>query len=177
MSFTNLYYKRPTTTVLATAKTTDFVYTCDAHLKDPGFASQIVDTAGGASPSAKAAVNAEEIAKVKADWEERQKRKKEKEEKAKADKDKDKKAGEEKSQADDAKEEPKRNDSKSPTPSMPGSLAIPTVSGTASPAHERYSLHRDYFAMRLAEHRKLKQTKQAKELAPRLPIAPRSTPL
>jgi hypothetical protein len=42
-----------------------------------------------------------------------------------------------------------------------------------TPAHQRYTLHRDFFAMRLAEHRKQRQTSQAKALAPRLPGAPR----
>ena len=50
---------RPTTTVLATIKSEDFLYTCDGHLEDANFASRIK-------------VTAEEIAEVKREWEERQ---------------------------------------------------------------------------------------------------------
>ena len=50
---------RPTTTVLATIKSEDFLYTCDGHLEDVNFASKIK-------------VTVEEIAEVKREWEERQ---------------------------------------------------------------------------------------------------------
>uniref|UniRef100_D8PKW7 DUF1742-domain-containing protein n=1 Tax=Schizophyllum commune (strain H4-8 / FGSC 9210) TaxID=578458 RepID=D8PKW7_SCHCM len=159
MSFDNVYYKRvmatakgcyvcykPTTTVLATINTTDFLYTCPAHLTDPNFATQLQST-----PSAsKGAVSAEEIARVKAEYEEKQKRKQQKDGKAK---------------------EGDKPTAESGTPAPPGGLPS-TPPAPATPAHQRYALHRDFFAMRQAEHRKRRQAAQAKELAPRLPHAP-----
>jgi len=149
MAFSNVYYKRtaatakacyvcykPSTTVLATINTTDFLYTCPGHLTDPNFAT-LLGESGGAKTSG---VSAEDIAKVKEEWEARQKIKLEKE-KAKG-KEKDEK------------------DTDNPTPLTP------------TPTHQRYSLHRDYFAMRLSDHRKRRQAARAKELAPRLPGAP-----
>jgi len=141
---------------LATAQTVDFFYTCEPHLKDPGFASRIAD-----DPSSKPGLSAEEIAQVKADWEERQKRK--------TDKGKEKEA--ENSRGDDKDGgKPKDEASKDKTSQTP-----PKVASPAPPSHEKYTLHRDMFALRTAEHRRRKQTAQAKELAPRLPRAPRST--
>ncbi|KAF9008649.1 DUF1742-domain-containing protein [Hymenopellis radicata] len=166
MSFTNVYYKRtaatpkacyvcykPTPIVLATINTVDFLYTCESHLKDRGFASQIQDehAAPAASP--------EEIAKVKAEWEEKQKRKKEKEQEKAKGKDKD---GDDKDNGDKEK-------SKSPAPVSPPAPSTPTAT------HQRYALHRDYYAMRQNEHRKRRQTAQAKDLAPQLPSAPRGS--
>jgi len=107
----------------------------------------------------------EEIAKVKEEWEEKQKKKKEKEkEKEKEDTEKDKAASEpgDKSNGSQGKEAklPKSTEASQSAPKQPAT-------------HERYSLHRDFFAMRLSEHRKRRQATQAKELAPRLPGAPR----
>lgn len=157
---------KPTTTVLATINTVDFIYACDNHLTDPGFATQVGESAdGGAGAGAKkVGLSAEEIAKVKEEWEERQKKKKEKE-KEEGDKDKDK---------DKEKEANDKNDKSKA--SSPKASAVSTPSpqpSTPTPSHQRYTLHRDIFAMRLAEHRKRRQTAQAKELAPRLPGAPR----
>ncbi|RDB23252.1 hypothetical protein Hypma_009661 [Hypsizygus marmoreus] len=180
MSFTNVYYKRtagtpkacyvcykPTTTVLSTIDTVDFLYTCPGHLTDHGFATSLggVDGAGGGR---KMGLTDEEIAKVKEEWEEKQRKKmekekveKEKKEKEK-DKDKDKKDGDRANDKDSKREESK-------SPKIPGSLSAPIP---PTPAHERYALHRDFFAMRQSEHRKRKQAAQAKALAPRLPGAP-----
>ncbi|KAF9076515.1 VPS4-associated protein 1 [Rhodocollybia butyracea] len=179
MSFTNLYYKRttgtskacwicfkPTTTVLATINTTDFFYTCDVHLTDRGFASSVGESSDSAIGARKLGLGPDEIAKVKEEYEEKQKRKaekakaeKEKEKDKDSDKDKDK--GKEKTgDSGDGKEGSK-------SPKSP-------VSSPAPPAtHQRFTLHRDIFTMRLGEHRKRRQASQAKELAPRLPGAPR----
>ncbi|KZT26999.1 DUF1742-domain-containing protein [Neolentinus lepideus HHB14362 ss-1] len=194
MSFTNLYYKRtvgtpkacwicykPTTTVLATANTTDFIYACDGHLKDPGFASAVAETSDGvdAGGAKKMGLSPEEIAKVKAEWEERQRKKQEKtKEKGKEkEKDTDKGKDEDKDEDKDDQQEQKA----APPPSNPKSLvSSPSSSAAASakppaiPAYQRFTLHRDIFAMRLVEHRKRRQTAQAKEMAPRLPNAPRT---
>ncbi|KAJ7774217.1 VPS4-associated protein 1 [Mycena maculata] len=174
MSFTNLYYKRtagtprpcfvcykPTTTVLATIGTVDFLYACPTHLTDPGFASPFVDPEAAGKP----APSQEDIGKVIADWEDRQKRKKEKEDKQKAEKEKEDK---EKADAKDDKGKAKEDSLK-----VPGSL-FPSPK-PSTPTHERFTLHRDMFAMRQGEHRKRRQTAQAKDLAPRLPGAPRGT--
>ncbi|KAG2158971.1 DUF1742-domain-containing protein [Suillus bovinus] len=174
MSFPNLYYKRitatakacyicykPTTAVLATIDTSDFLYTCTVHLSDHGFATRVLDL----ESDNKIGISAEEIAKLREEWEEKQKRKKEKADKDK-DKDKDKTAGEGEKKEDDGKSEKSSK--------VPGSL--PT-SGSLSPkpTHEKYILHRDIFALRVSEHRRRRQTSQAKDLAPRLPGAPSSS--
>ncbi|KAJ7688434.1 VPS4-associated protein 1 [Mycena rosella] len=182
-TFTNLYYKRtagtpkacyvcskPTTTVLATISTVDFIYTCPTHLTDTGFASPFVDPEAAKPP----ALSQEDIGKVIAEWEDRQKRKKEKEEKEKkekAAKDKDSKDKESKDSK-DSKESKDSKDTDDPPPKFPGSLS---PKAALSPTHERFTLHRDMFAMRLRDHRKRRQTAQAKDLAPRLPGAPRGT--
>lgn len=148
---------KPTTTVLATINTTDFLYTCLGHLTDSGFASAVVESTDATK---KIGLSPEEIAKVKEEWEEQQKRKKEK---AKA-REKESKEGDEK----DAKKETESKEAKTPGSWSSGS----STPAPTAPKHERYTLHRDYFAMRLSEHRKKRQAAQAKELAPRLPYAP-----
>lgn len=116
-------------------------------------------------------LSSEEIARVKAEYEERQKKRvekaKEKEKEKEADKD---------GKADQEKDV--KGDRKSSTPatkSPPSSSASP-LSAPTTPTHQRYTLHRDIFALRIAEHRRRRQATQAKELAPRLPGAP-VTPL
>lgn len=157
--------------MLATIKTVDFIYVCDGHLKDPGFATQVVDTTdnvGGGT--AKLGLSTEEIAKVKQEWEERQKKRKQEKEKAKEDEKKEKEADEKESGKAATK------DKEVEKPKSPGALTPPsTTSSPPPPTHERYTLHRDMFALRLAEHRRRRQIAQAKELAPRLPGAPRES--
>ncbi|KAG5644586.1 hypothetical protein DXG03_008160 [Asterophora parasitica] len=176
MSFSNVYYKRtagtakacfvcykPTTTVLATINTTDFLYACPGHLTDRGFATTLGGVDGGVG-GRKMGSTDEEIAKVKEEWEEKQKKKREKEKEKASDKDGDK--DEEKKHGEGSKEkESKRENSTSPK--------TPISTPTPAPIHERYALHRDFFAMRQGEHRKRRQAAQAKDLAPRLPGAPR----
>ena len=82
----------------------------------------------------------------------------EKKEKEREDKDKDKEDGKESSK--DTKPM-----SSAPTPVAPTPVA-------RTPTHQRFTLHRDMFALRLSEHRKRRQAAQAKELAPRFPGAP-----
>ncbi|KAG6826793.1 hypothetical protein H0H92_014376 [Tricholoma furcatifolium] len=162
MSFSNIYYRRatatdkacyvcykPTTTVLATIDTTDFLYTCPGHLADRGFATQL---GGEDEGGRKMGLTEEEIAKVKEEWEEKQRRKKEKEEDKEKEEEKDKEKEE---------KEAKDKDKTSTEPVV------------KKPTHERYALHRDFFAMRQSEHRKRRQAAQARELGPRLPGAPR----
>lgn len=127
----------------------------------------------GAGGAKKLGLSSEEIAKVREEWEERQKRKrekaKEKEKETEGDKDgKDKKEG--------AKDDKKASSPTPETPKPSSTPSTPSSAGTSStPTHQRYTLHRDIFSMRLAEHRRRRQVAQAKELAPRLPSAPRTT--
>ncbi|KAI0254245.1 VPS4-associated protein 1 [Lactifluus subvellereus] len=185
MSFQNVYYKRatatpracyvcskPTTTCLATANAVDFIYTCEAHLSDTGFATEIVD------PNApKEVVSQEEIARIKAEWEAKEARKKDKAEAAA--KGASGSGGPNSTGGEGKKEEEGKdnNTAKSPSPSVPGALHSPSAasSAPATPTHKRYSLHRDFYAMRQAEHRRRRKAKQTQELAPRLPGAPQGS--
>ncbi|KAG8985513.1 hypothetical protein FRB94_004875 [Tulasnella sp. JGI-2019a] len=142
---------RQTTTVLATSDVVDFLYTCDNHLTDPGFATPL------ASETPKPQISAEEIARVKKEYEEKQQAKKEKvkekeKEKEKTDEDwKDEKAL-----------KPKVSTPSPSTPATPPAVPLP-----------RFVLHRQIYQMRCDEHRKRRQAKQVREVAPKLPIAPR----
>jgi len=122
-------------------------------LSDREFAARI-DSTDGTGGQRKLGLSEEEIAKVKEEWEEKQRKKAEKEAKDGSDKDNKDAKGEE------SKLVKVASPSQSPPP--------PPV----KPAHERYALHRDFFAMRRGEHRKRRQTAQAKALAPQLPRAP-----
>lgn len=122
--------------------TVDFIYTCPNHLNDHNFATRIVDEA-----PAKSSVSPEEVAKIKQEWEEKQKRKQEKEkeqakekekEKAKEDGKKDEKKDEEGSSS------KSKEGSKSPKP--PGALPASGTSTPSTPTHEKYALHRDFYA-------------------------------
>ncbi len=125
---------KPTTTVLATINIADFVYTCPGHLIDPGFATLVKDEAKSASPD----VSPEEIAKVKAEWEKNQKAKKEHESDKKEDnKEKDQKGKEIGDKGKDTDREKKDG--------LNGSTSA-TGSGRSTPSHERYILHRHFFA-------------------------------
>lgn len=157
---------RPTTTVLATSNTVDFIYTCDAHLSDPGFASSVGEAGDAAGGARKLGLSSDEIAKIKEEWDEQQRRK--------ADRLKEKQKANDKDKEGDGKDSEK---AKAADTKVPGALTSsspsPGPSPTPTASHQRYSLHRDFFAMRLAVHRKRRQTAQAKEIAPRLPSAPR----
>ncbi|KDN50919.1 hypothetical protein RSAG8_00548, partial [Rhizoctonia solani AG-8 WAC10335] len=166
--FANLYYKRavatpracyvcskPTTTVLSTQPVVDFIYTCATHLSDAGFATL---QAPAASPTPSA--SAEEIAKIKAEWEAKQKKKQEQAEKEKeGEKDGEKKDGE-------------KDKVVSPKPTSPS----PVASGSATPKHDKYVLHRQLYTMRLTEHRRRRQQKEVDTLAPKLSGAGLSVP-
>jgi len=183
MSFQNIYYKRtaatakacyicykPTTTVLATIDTTDFVYTCPVHLTDRGFAARAPDPE---SDTKKTGASLEEIAKVKEEWEEKQRRKKENKDKEKDTEGKDK--NQEGNEAGDGKKAEGSQEKKPDITKAPTSSSSGQSTPASKPTHERYILHRDIFALRVADHRRRRQAAQAKDLAPRLPGAPRST--
>ena len=83
----------------------------------------------------KVTISAEEIAKVKAEWEEKEKKRKEKEKAKEKDKDKeDKDKGSKTGDIDKTTEEYK-------SPTLPATPSTPPP-----PAHERYTLHRDFFS-------------------------------
>ncbi|CUA70230.1 hypothetical protein RSOLAG22IIIB_00581 [Rhizoctonia solani] len=125
----------------------DFIYTCDTHLSDPGFATL---QAPAASPTPSA--SAEEIAKIKAEWEAKQKKKQEQAEKEKE--------GE--------KEGEKKDGEKDKIVSPKAVSPSPVASGTATPKHDKYVLHRQFYTMRLTEHRRRRQQKEVDTLAPKL---------
>jgi hypothetical protein len=139
------------------------------HLTDPGFANQVGESSDGTEGARKSGLSAEEIAKVKQEWEDQQKLKMEREEAKKKDKD-------EKEKSNKDKEEGKNSESKDSSKkssNVPGACTPPsTTSATPTPTHQRFTLHRDIFALRLSDHRKRRQAAQAKLLAPRLPGAP-----
>ena len=117
----------------------------------------------------------EEIARVKAEWEAKEAARKKAKEKKNGGGGKDASAGNGEGEKEGGGSG--KNGSKSPSPPIPGGVSSPSTgagSGAATPTHKRYSLHRDFYAMRQAEHRRKRQTKQMQELAPRLPGAPRS---
>jgi hypothetical protein len=126
-------------------------------------------------------VSKEEIARVKAEWEAKEARKKAKEKEKIGNGDsggKGASAGEGKGEGEKEGDRDGKDDSKSPSPPVPGGVSSPTVGPgpcAATPMHKRYSLHRDFYAMRQAEHRRRRQTKQMQELAPRLPGAPQGS--
>jgi len=144
---------RETRTVLWNPQ--DWLYTCDTHLIDPGFATLIVDPSP-AAPAAKPALSEEQLRKVKEDWEARQK--KMKEAAAAADKD-----GETKK--DDARPAKAMETKKPPVQLF--------TSPNAEPTHQKYTLHRQVLAMRVNALKKKQQASQAKAVAPRLPFVPR----
>jgi hypothetical protein len=138
--------------------TTDFIYACIGHLTDPGFTSEVKESSEALK---KPVLSAEEIAKVKEEYEEKQRKIRE----TKKAKEKDKDKPEETEGKDEGKDV-KAPGGRSPVSHTP----TPTLQ---QPSHKRYTLHRDYYDMRLAVHRRRRQASQAKELAPRLPGAPR----
>jgi hypothetical protein len=116
----------------------------------------------------KPGLSPEEIAQVKADWDVLQQRK------ADRAKDKEKAKADEKDKDKDAKKDDDAEKGKGKASATPTTPTSPPVPAPAKPKHERYTLHRDIFALRKDEHRKRRQAEAAKKLAPQLPIAPRS---
>ncbi|KAF8709498.1 AAA-ATPase Vps4-associated protein 1, partial [Rhizoctonia solani] len=156
--FLNVYYKRavatpracyicnkPTTIVLSTQPVLDFIYTCDTHLSDPGFAT-LQAPAVSPTPSASNVRKKQEQA--------------EKEKKDEGDK------------KDEKKDEEKEKAVSSPKPSSPA----PVAGGSTTPKHDKYVLHRQFYTMRLTEHRRRRQQKEVDALAPKLSGAGLSVP-
>lgn len=144
---------RETRTVLWNPQ--DWLYTCDTHLTDPGFATLILEPSP-AAPAVKPALNEEELKKIKEEWEEQQKKRKEAAAAAN-------KNGETKK--DDARAGIMTENKKPPAQLF--------TSPNAEPTHQKYTLHRQVFAMRVNALKKKQQASQARAVAPRLPFVPR----
>ena len=150
---------RPTTTVLATMKSEDFLYTCDGHLEDANFASKVK-------------VTGEAIAEVKREWEERQVKQVEQGKVKQVEQGKVKQGQVEQSQVKQGQVESQVNQV-----NQVESLQV---------KHEQYILHRDFFSskyslppsilltapVRRAEHRRRREAAQARVLGVRLPRVP-----
>jgi AAA-ATPase Vps4-associated protein 1 len=108
-------------------------------------------------------VSPEEIARIKAEWEAKEARKRKK------DKDKETAAADGGASGEGKKDDEGKDKAASSSSSVPGT---PSSQSVTTPTFKRYSLHRDFYAMRQAEHRRRKKAKQTQELAPRLPGAP-----
>lgn len=144
---------RETRTVLWNPQ--DWLYTCDTHLTDPGFATLIVDPSPVAPPP-NPALNEEELKKIKEEWEERQKKRKDAA--VAANKDGETKKADMRAVITTENKKP------------PAQLF---TSPNAEPTHQKYTLHRQVFAMRVNALKKKQQASQAKAVAPRLPLVPR----
>ena len=165
---------KPTVNVLATIDTADFFYTCPVHLTDRGFATRVPDPE---PEPKKPSISPEEIARVKQEWEEKQRQKKDTPQKKEGDGDEKKDGGEGQRKDTEGKEAGAADSQQEKKPAnavTPLASASPSEPTTPRPTHERYVLHRDIFALRTADHRRRRQAAQAKDLAPRLPGAPRS---
>ncbi|PVG03700.1 hypothetical protein CPB86DRAFT_779451 [Serendipita vermifera] len=171
----------------------DFLYTCDAHLSDPGFATLVDESSVPSTPgTSKVTLSEAELAKIKGEWEESQRKKKEKEQAAK-DKDKEKEKEKESTSAVStaaswigwatgigASSNANSGTAASPstssteatpkkTPNSPNSLF---ASPNGTPTHQRFVLNRQIFQMRNSQFRKKRQIAQVNSVAPRLPIVP-----
>ncbi|GAA94202.1 uncharacterized protein L969DRAFT_93584 [Mixia osmundae IAM 14324] len=164
-TFANVYWRREvgtarpcficnreTTICLATSDLADFVYTCQSHLSDRNFASAVAPVTPPASPAIPSPTppskpTEADIAKATADY-----------------------LAKHPEAAKDAK--------KSVPPVKP--IALPaTVTEPAAPPAEpprKFTLNRHYYQIRLDHHKRIWQTKQAREMAKTLPSAPSSRP-
>lgn len=132
------------------------------------------DSSDNLAGARKLQLSEEEIQKVKEEYEEKQKRRKEKEKQAVDDAAK-KESKEEEKEKEKEKGKTTEKDKSSTTGTQRPSQSPPSSSATPTPpTHQRYTLHREIFAMRLDVHRKRRLNAQAREVAPRLPSAPRA---
>ncbi|KAK9471263.1 VPS4-associated protein 1 [Dipodascopsis tothii] len=156
---------KPSVTVLITEDgKSDFFYTCEAHLKDAGFASPVLDPAVEAAKARQAELE-RQIEAVKKEWEAKQKKKKAE---AKAKKDKDETA----EAADEAE------------PTEPRALAPLETSRDeqrklAETEQRVYTLSRGIFMARLQAYHNAQRAKRTAELLRRpdaFPAVPRTRP-
>lgn len=164
---------RETRTVLWNPQ--DFLYTCDAHLTDPGFATAVEPE----PTSGKVALSEEELNKIKNDWEESQRRKREKEANAAKEKEKEKEKEKDKGWlgwmsggSNNASASTSSGDAATSSAKKTPPAALFASPNSTPAAHQKFILNRQIFAMRQTELRKKRQTSQVKALAPRLPGVP-----
>lgn len=157
--------RKTTTTCLLTdnyASGGDFLYTCEAHLKDRNFATPIETEVS--SKKASTSVSQSEIDSAIKEYEQRKKAKSDKEGTAEeADtKDSDDKMTE-------SKEGPKAKTAKPPPPA-------PVILTEPEPTH--YQLHKSFFEMRLRLHQQRSHLKEAQSRRSQLvfPSAPSDKP-
>ena len=161
---------RPTTTVLATMKSEDFLYTCDGHLEDANFASKVK-------------VTGEAIAEVKREWEERQvKQGKVKQGQVEQGKVKQVEQGKVKQ----GQVEQSVEQSQVKQGQVESQVNQVNQVESLQVKHEQYILHGDFFSskyslppsilltapVRRAEHRRRREAAQARVLGVRLPRVP-----
>ncbi|AFR97261.2 hypothetical protein C343_05406 [Cryptococcus neoformans C23] len=151
---------RPTVTVLATLKMEDWLYTCDGHLSDPGFASLIPPTTASPTP---VRPSSEDIRKVVAEYKAREA------EKSKSAGGKDK-GGEGGSKVQDKGKDKGKESPKSPASPAPASTPTPTP----TPTHRKFALHRAIFDMRRNELKRREMGVKAREVGKGLPQVPRT---
>jgi len=123
----------------------DWFYTCETHLTDPGFATLVIEDPASASMQ-RQALSGVELAKITEEWQNKK----------------------------DAAATPDKGTEmeKVPKPEN-GKLPVqPPQSPNAQPTHQKYTLHRKIFDMRVQAFKKREQASQAKAVAPRLPLVP-----
>ncbi|KGB76690.2 hypothetical protein CNBG_2528 [Cryptococcus deuterogattii R265] len=152
---------RPTTTVLTTLKMEDWLYTCDGHLSDPGFASLIPPPTPASSTPTKP--SAEDIRKVVTEYQARESAKS----KSAAERDKEDGSG---YKDQDKKKEKDKESPKSPASPTPASTPTPAP----TPTHRKFALHRAIFDMRRNELKRREMGVKAREVGRGLPQVPRT---
>ncbi|WVO15168.1 hypothetical protein L204_102812 [Cryptococcus depauperatus] len=170
MQFQNVYYERkvgtakpcyicmrPTTTVLATLKTEDFLYTCDGHLSDSGFVIQMTPFAAEKKPTE------QDIQKVIADYHAREAKKKDAQSKDKA--------GSENKDGDQPKEGTLSSSVAASSSSSSATAASPTTTETV---HRKYSLQSKIFEARKNELKRREMGVKARQVGQGLPQVPRT---
>ncbi|KAI9828550.1 MAG: hypothetical protein M1819_006542 [Sarea resinae] len=147
---------KPTTGVLITPDNKDFFYVCHGHLKDRGFCSPIINEAEEAAKKRKLELE-REVERVKKEYEEKQKKKKDKK-----DKDKDKEKEKEKDEKEDGKE--KDEDKSEKVAAKDEGKSSPTPEADVAGQPRIYSLHKNFYQMRLDRIRNAELAKRNREL-------------
>ncbi|MCJ1324478.1 hypothetical protein MMC10_001140 [Thelotrema lepadinum] len=131
---------KPTTGVLITPDNKDFFYVCRGHLEDRGFCSPIIDEAAAADKK-KEALD-QEIEAIKKEYEEKKKKKGDKAKEKSKEQDKDGSKNQKQGGPDEEKEAEKEKDEKI-------KAATEKQKDVAKDMPRIYSLHRNFYQMRL----------------------------
>ena len=142
---------KATASVLTTPDSKDWFYTCDGHLKDPGFASPVIDKEAEEAKRKKEELE-KEIEKVKQEYAEKHKARKDKKKKVdKVEKDSAEKAA-------DAKDDKERDDKIK-------ELENSTEASKSANEPRVFELHRSIYQMRI---NKLRNAQEAKRMQQRM---------